>query len=99
MSEWNFYRFIEKTIENDQVLVVSNSYFLMREDYKTLRNATADSIHREYGLEGLERYVENYPPILVEGDKEAFLWAAYILWENNIFVADDDESASWYIEE
>ena len=96
MSERNFYRFIEKTIEKNQAIVVSNSYFLIREDYKTLRNATADSIHKECGLEGLKRYVENNPPILVEGDKEAFLWAAYILWENNILVAEADEDAAWY---
>ena len=47
MSERNFYRFVEKTIEKNQAIVVSNSYFLIREDYKTLRNATADSIHKE----------------------------------------------------
>ena len=59
MSELDFYKYIEKTIEKNQAIVVSNSYFLMREDYKTLRNATADSIHKECGLEGLKRYVEN----------------------------------------
>lgn len=96
MSELDFYKYIEKTIEKNQAIVVSNSYFLMREDYKTLRNATADSIHKECGLEGLKRYVENHPPILVDGDIDAFLWAAYILWKNNILVVDADEDAAWY---
>ena len=96
MSELDFYKYIEKTIEKNQAIVVSNSYFLMCEDYKTLRNATADSIHKECGLEGLKRYVENHPPILVDGDIDAFLWAAYILWENNILVVDADEDAAWY---
>ena len=31
-----------------------------------------------------------------KADQEAFEWAAYILWENNILVASGDEDPSWY---
>ena len=96
MSELDFYKYIEKTIEKKQVLLVSDSYFLMRQNDNITRSIVADSIYREYGLEGLEYYVENNPPILVDGDIDAFLWAAYILWENNILVASGDEDPSWY---
>ena len=96
MSELDFYKYIEKTIEKKQVLLVSDSYFLMRQNDNITRSIVADSIYRECGLEGLEYYVENNPPILVDGDIDAFLWAAYILWENNILVASGDEDPSWY---
>ena len=96
MPELDLYKYIDKIIEKKQVMAVSDSYFFQCQDDKIIRNATADSIYRECGLEGLEYYVENNPPILVEGDKEAFLWAAYILWENNILVASGDEDPSWY---
>ena len=55
--------------------------------------------YNECGLEGLEHYVENSPLVIFEkAEQEAFEWAAYILWENNISVSIDDESASWYVE-
>ena len=96
ISELDFYKYIEKIIEKKQVLLVSDTYFLMREDHSITRNIVVDSIYRECGLEGLEYYVENNPPILVDGDIDAFLWAAYILWENNVLVASGDEDPSWY---
>ena len=62
------------------------------------RSNIADSIYNECGLEGLEHYVENSPLVIFEkAEQEAFEWAVYILWENNIRVSIDDESASWYI--
>ena len=96
ISELDFYKYIEKIIEKEQVMVVSDTYFLMREDHSITRSIVADSIYRECGIEGLEQYVENNPPILVDGDIDAFLWAAYILWENNVLVASGDEDPSWY---
>lgn len=62
------------------------------------RSNIADSIYNEYGLVGLEHYVENSPLVMFEKvDQEAFEWAAYILWENNIRVLLADEDASWYV--
>ena len=49
---------------------------------------------------GLEYYVEKSPLVIsAKADQEAFEWAAYLLWENNIRVSIDDEDASWYVKE
>lgn len=98
MSELDFYEYIEDAIEKKQALVVSDDYFLMCQEESITRSNIADSIYNEYGLVGLEHYVENSPLVIFEkAEQEAFEWAVYILWENNIRVSIDDESASWYI--
>mgnify|MGYP007025049657 FL=1 len=101
MSEKDFYGYLEEIIEKKQVLIVSDDYFLMSQKQTNItRSDIADSIYNEYGLEGLKHYIENSPLVtFVEADQEAFIWAAYLLWRNNILVSIDDESASWYIEE
>ncbi len=96
-SEQDFYEYIEETIEKKKVLVVSDGYFLMcKEENSITRSDIADSIYSEYGLEGLEHYVENSPLVIfADADQDAFIWAVYLLWRNNIRVSIDDESASW----
>ena len=99
MSEHDFYDCIDETIKKKRALVVSDSYFLLCQEDRITRSDIADSIYNECGLEGLEHYVENSPLVIFEkAEQEAFEWAAYILWENNISVSIDDESASWYVE-
>lgn len=98
MSELDFYEYIEDAIEKKRALVLSDSYFLLYQKDSITRSDVADSIYNECGLEGLEHYVENSPLVIFEkAEQEAFEWAVYILWENNIRVSIDDESASWYI--
>lgn len=98
MSQRDFNKSIGRIIEKKQVMVVSDSYFLARQDDTITYDAIADSIYMQYGLKGLEDYVEKKSLILAEGDKDTFLWAAYILWNNNMWIAVSDEDASWYIE-
>lgn len=98
MSELDFYEYIEDAIEKKQALVVSDDYFLVCQKDSITRSNIADSIYNECGLEGLEHYVENSPLVIfAKSDQEAFEWAAYLLWENNIRVSIADEDASWYI--
>ena len=100
MSELDFYEYIEDAIEKKQALVVSDDYFLMCQEESITRSNIADSIYNEYGLVGLEHYIENSPLVIsAKADQEAFEWAAYLLWENNIRVSIDDEDASWYVKE
>ncbi len=101
MSERDFYEYLEEIIEKKQVLIVSDDYFLMsQKETNITRSDIADSIYSEYGLEGLKHYIENSPLVtFIEADQKAFIWAAYLLWRNNIIVSIDDESASWYIKE
>lgn len=100
MSELDFFEYIEDVIEKKQALIVSDDFFHMCQKDSLTRSNIADSIYNEYGLAGLEHYVENSPFVMFEKvDQEAFEWAAYILWRNNIRVLIDDESASWYIKE
>ena len=88
MSEQDFYECIDETIKNKRALVVSDSYFLLCQEDRISRSYIADSIYNECGLEGLEHYVENSPLVIFEeAEQEAFEWAAYILWENNINVS------------
>ena len=99
MSELDFYEYIEDAIEKKQALVVSDDYFLVCQKDSITRSNIADSIYNECGLVGLEHYVENSPLVIFEkADQEAFEWAAYILWENNIRVSIADEDASWCVE-
>lgn len=98
MSGSDFYAYLEHTIAKKQIIEVSNSYFLICQDNNITYNATADSIYREYGLDGLVRYIENSPPILTDGNKDTFFWAAYILWENDLRVVIGDEEPTWDIE-
>lgn len=98
ISEQDFYDYIDETIEKKRALVLSDSYFILYQEDSITRSNIADSIYNECGLEGLEHYVENSPLVIFEkAEQEAFEWAVYILWENNIRVSIDDESASWYI--
>ena len=98
MSELDFCEYIEDAIKKKQALVVSDDYFLMCQKDSLTRSNIADSIYNEYGLVGLEHYVENSPLVMFEKvNQEAFEWAAYILWENNIRVLLADEDASWYV--
>jgi len=99
MSELDFDEYINDVIEKNQVLVVSDSYFLLCKENSITRSDIVDSMYNECGLEGLEHYVENCPLVIfAKADQEAFMWAAYLLWENNIRISIDDEDASWYID-
>lgn len=96
MSELDFYEYIEEIINKKQVLVVSDSYFPLCQEEIITRSDIADSIYNECGLEGLVYYIEHSPLVIfAKADQEAFTWAAYLLWDNNIRVSIDDESASW----
>ena len=99
ISESNFYAYINETIEKKQVLVLSDSYFRLCQEYSITHSDIVDSIYNESGLNGLVHYVENSPLIIFsKSGQETFEWAAYILWRNNIRVSIDDEDASWYVE-
>ncbi len=100
MPEQDFYVYLEKIIKENQVLELSDSYFIICQNENITRSDIADSIYKDCGLKGLEDYVRKSPITnFNDADNKTFLWATYILWENYIRVTLDDESASWCIKE
>ena len=92
------YHFMRKVL-NKEVIEVSEKYYKENEPYCLIPVDAINDIYDNHGVDSLLIYLDNYPiNQLYRYDIKSFYWAAYILWENDIYVSLDTEVFYWYID-
>lgn len=90
--------FLTKVLHND-VIAVSGEYLQKELPYSIKPVESISDLYENYGLDSLLNYLEEYPiNQLHKDDKASFDWAAYLLWQNGIYVSLDWEVLYWYID-
>lgn len=90
--------FLKKVLNND-VIEVSEEYLQKERPYSIKPVESISGLYENYGLDSLLNYLEEYPiNQLHKDDKASFDWAAYLLWQNGIYVSLYEEVYYWYID-
>ena len=90
--------FLTKVLHNE-IIEVSEEYLQQQKPYSIKPVESINNLYETYGLDSLLKYLEEYPiDQLHKDDLDSFYWGAYLLWQNNIYVAEDGEVYYWYID-
>ncbi len=99
VDQREFDSYFLKKVLHDEVIEVSKEYIQKERPYRIKPVESISGIYENYGLDSLLNYLEEYPiNQLHKDDKASFDWAAYLLWQNGIYVSLDWEVVYWYID-
>jgi len=86
-------------ILNNEVIEVPEEYYSEEKKYCVTPVDTITTLYNNYGIYNFVYYLHQYPiNKLAKEDKASFNWAAYLLWQNGIYVSLDEEVYYWYID-
>lgn len=100
IDDWQTFEshFLQKALHND-VIEVSEEYLQEERLYSIKPVESISGLYETYGLDSLLNYLDEYPiNQLQKDDRYAFEWAAYLLWQNGIYVSLSQEVYYWYID-
>lgn len=100
MDRETFKKEFFKKILNNDVIEVSEILFCKQQKHCSISiDSATNALYNHYGLDSLLNYLYQYPMNqLYKDNSDAFYWSAYLLWQNDIDVALDDEIYWWYID-
>lgn len=95
-----FDSYFMKKVLNNEVIEVSEEYYRKEKKYRLTPVNAIDEIYTNNGLDSLLNYLNKYTiNRLQRDDIVSFKWAAYILWQNDIYISLDNEISYFYIDE
>lgn len=86
-------------ILNNEVIEVPEDYYREEKKYCVTPVEAVTALYNNYGIYNFVYYLDQYPiNKLSKEDMASFYWAAYLLWQNGIYVSLAEEINYWYID-
>lgn len=98
LNQESFDAYYSMKVLNNEVIDVSKEYYEEQKRLSIIPVDTISKLFENYGIINFVYYLDSYPiNKLSKDDVDSFIWAAYLLWQNNYYVSLADELNYWYI--